>query len=346
MSLSKGPGSRTWNSTAAKHPILNLVLSDFAILRLLSRLLPWAFPVGLLFGSFLNVCISRLPLHESIAKPRSHCPRCLSTIRWYDNIPLLSWIILRARCRNCKATIPWRYPLVELSVGLWFFLTVRQLPWRELSSDAMERDITAALWANTALLGLGAVILGFLLIGLMVMDWQTNTLPDAFTLSGTAIGFFLVCVQAIFLAPGEGAVHLDTNHSLRLSSPGSVASDQGNVFLTGPEHLIFGRIAAILGAALIPFLIRVLYKALRGHHGMGLGDVKLLAMIAAFMGFWPAILAFFLGCLFIFPYAITLLIRKRADRATQLPFGSFLAAGGLATALFGPPLLEWYKSFL
>src|ERR1700733_367234 len=88
-------------------PILVLMLSPLAFE------LP-AFLIGLLFGSFLNVCISRLPLHESIVKPRSHCPRCLHTIRWYDNIPLLGWIILRARCRDCKATIPWRYPLVEL----------------------------------------------------------------------------------------------------------------------------------------------------------------------------------------------------------------------------------------
>ena len=310
-----------------------------------------AFFIGLLFGSFLNVCISRLPLHESIVKPRSHCPRCLHTIRWYDNIPLLSWVVLRYRCRDCGARIPWRYPLVELATGLWFVYAVLMFSLGASVISFARLFMSSATGFRSANMSNGTeaiatAILGFLLIGLMVMDWQTNTLPDAFTLSGTAVGFFLVCVRAIFLAPGEGAVHLDTNHSLRLSSPGSVASDQGNVFLTGPEHLIFGRIAAILGAALIPFLIRVLYKALRGHHGMGLGDVKLLAMIAAFMGFWPAILSFFLGCVFIFPYALTLLIRKRADRATQLPFGSFLAAGGLATALFGPSLLEWYKSFL
>ena len=79
-----------------------------------------AFLVGLLFGSLLNVCIARLPLHESIVRPRSHCPRCDAMIHWYDNIPILSFILLRAKCRKCKARIPWRYPLVELAVGLWF----------------------------------------------------------------------------------------------------------------------------------------------------------------------------------------------------------------------------------
>ncbi len=89
------------------------------MLILLAFELP-AFLLGLLFGSFLNVCISRLPEHRSVVKPRSHCPRCLATIRWYDNVPLLSWVLLAAKCRSCKAAIPWRYPAVELATGLWF----------------------------------------------------------------------------------------------------------------------------------------------------------------------------------------------------------------------------------
>jgi len=309
--------------------------------------LVFGFPIaGLLLGSFLNVCIVRLPFHESVVTPRSHCPRCLKSIRWYDNIPLLSWIFLRGRCRDCQAGIPLRYPMVELAVALWFAATAHQitLALRNILSYAMERDVPTGMWVDAGTSVLAFAILGFLLIGLLVMDWQSHTLPDAFTLTGIAIGLFLICIQAIFLAPDEAAIHLDS-HSLRMSSPGSFV-ERGNVFLTGPEHLIFGRVAAILGATLIPLAIRWLYKLVRGQQGMGLGDVKLMAMIAAFLGFWPAVLAFFLGCLFIFPYALTLLIRKRATSATQLPFGSFLAAGGLVTALFGPPLLEWYRSFL
>jgi len=294
--------------------------------------------LGLLFGSFLNVCITRLPYHESIVKPRSHCPRCQHIIRWYDNIPLLSSINLRARCRDCQAIIPWRYPLVELSTALWFAISGLAVwfAWNPPTAKSTDETLVAT----------GFLIIGFLLIGLMVMDWQTHSLPDAFTLTGTAIGFFLVCVRAIFLAPDEDAIHLESSHSLRLSSPGSVASDHGNVFLTGPEHLIFGRLLAILAAALVPWLIRWLYKLIRGQQGLGLGDVKLLAMIAAFLGFAPALLAFFFGCLFIFPYALTLLARKRADRMTQLPFGSFLAAGGLVAALVGQQIIGWYRSLL
>jgi len=299
-----------------------------------------AFVVGLLFGSFLNVCISRLPLHESVVKPRSRCTRCRHEIRWYDNVPVVSWMVLRGRCRDCGAGIPWRYPLVEIAMGFWFLATLSR--WHLL---AVMFTRFSAPTTGEYLDVVGFAILGFLLIGLMVMDWQTHTLPDAFTLTGIAIGLFTVCVQAVFLGPDEAAIHLDPSHSLRMSSPGSFV-ERGNVFLTGPEHLIFERVVAVLAAALFPFLIRTAYRAFRGHHGLGLGDVKLMAMIAAFMGFWGAMLSFFLGCLFIFPYAITLLARKRADRATQLPFGSFLAAGGLVTAVVGPPLIAWYKTFL
>jgi leader peptidase (prepilin peptidase)/N-methyltransferase len=192
---------------------------------------------------------------------------------------------------------------------------------------------------------LGLTILGFLLIGLIVMDWQTYRLPDAFTLTGIVLGFLLICVRAFFLSPGEGDIVLNSTHQLRLSSPGSFTA-QGNVFLTGTEALIMGRIAAIAGAALLLLTIRWLYKALRKHEGMGLGDVKLLAMIAAFLGFWESLLALFAGAVAASVYGIVLLARKRAGGDTRLPFGSFLAAGGLFAALFGAQLVAWYTSLL
>jgi leader peptidase (prepilin peptidase)/N-methyltransferase len=179
----------------------------------------------------------------------------------------------------------------------------------------------------------------------MVMDWQTQRLPDAFTLTGIGIGFALICVQAFFLAPGEGDIVLNTTHQLRLSSPGSFAS-QGNVFLTGPEALILGRITAIAGAAMILLLVRWGYKALRKRDGMGLGDVKLLAMIAAFLGFGEMLLALFAGTLAASFYGIVLIARRRASGASSLPLGSFLAAGGLFAALFGPRIIVWYIGLL
>jgi leader peptidase (prepilin peptidase)/N-methyltransferase len=192
---------------------------------------------------------------------------------------------------------------------------------------------------------LSLAILGFLLIGLMVMDWQTQRLPDAFTLTGIAIGFLLTCVQAFFLAPGQGDIALDTTHQLRMSSPGSFAA-QGDVFMTGTEALIWGRILAICCAALLLITIRAIYKALRKRDGMGFGDVKLLAMIAAFLGFGEAMLALFVGVLIAAIYAVILLAGRRAGAATRLPFGSFLCAGGLLAALFGPSILSWYTALL
>jgi leader peptidase (prepilin peptidase)/N-methyltransferase len=179
----------------------------------------------------------------------------------------------------------------------------------------------------------------------MVMDWQTHRLPDVFTLPGIGIGILLVCVQAIFLAPGEDDIVLNSSRQLRLSSPGS-STAQGNVFLTGSEALVFGRIAAVCGAALILLAVRWTYKRLRGPEGMGLGDVKLLAMIAAFLGFTQSLLALFAGVLAAALYGLALLTLRRATSTSKLPFGSFLAAGGLFAALFGPAILHWYAGLL
>jgi len=195
------------------------------------------------------------------------------------------------------------------------------------------------------LLMFGFAILGFLLIGLLVMDWQTHTLPDAFTLTGTAIGFLLTCISAAFLPTGEGDIKFDPKHSLRISSPGSFVA-KGNVFMTGPEATVLGRIAAILAAAGLILLIRFTYKKLRGREGLGLGDAKLMAMLTAFLGFAPAMLALFVGVILCAAYALTLLARRRADSLTQLPLGTFLCLGGLFTALVGQPILHWYQSLL
>jgi leader peptidase (prepilin peptidase)/N-methyltransferase len=299
-----------------------------------------AFCLGLLFGSFLNVCISRLPAHESIVSPRSRCTACGHTIRWYDNIPVLSWMFLRGRCRDCKAGISGRYLAVEVAVAIWFLQPAREIMYGYLGYAQLGRnpwDIYGG--------ALGLAILGFLLIGLMVMDWQTLRLPDAFTLTGIVIGFVLVCVQAAFLSPGEGDIVLNTTHQLRMSSPGS-SNALGNVFLTGTEALVLGRVVAIAGAALVLLVFRWIYKAVRKRDGLGLGDVKLLAMIAAFVGFYQALLALFVGVVCAAIYGIVQLARSRATRNSRLPLGSFLAAGGLFAALFGTGVVGWYAGLL
>ena len=303
-----------------------------------------AFLVGLLFGSFLNVCIARLPRGENVVAPRSRCVSCGHMIRWYDNFPLLSWIALRARCRDCGASISWQYPAVEFFAGTWFAIAMGHLG-RMLAEPSPSPPYSSEEWIVAAVAALALAILGFLLIGLMVMDWQTGLLPDIFTFGGMAAAFFLVCSQAIVLGPGEGQVVLNSTKQLRLRSPGSFAS-QGNVFLTGPESLIFGRLAAVVGVTLLLLAIRGTYKALRKRDGMGLGDVKMLAMIAAFLGFWPAILALFVGVLTAAAYSVLLILRGRAGASTRIAFGSFLAVGGLVAAVYGQGVVAWYGGLL
>lgn len=297
------------------------------------------FLLGLIFGSFLNVCIARLPRGGSLVRPRSQCPHCGALIRWYDNIPILSWVLLRGHCRACKGRIPLQYPFVELFTGLWFLFAAQRLALLLTIGSLSAGQLASAITAQ-----LSFVILGFLLLGLMVMDWQTHLLPDVFTWTGIALGFVIACVRAFFLGPNEDQIVLNTTHQLRLSSPGSFDA-RGNVFMTGPESMVNGWVLETIGAAVVLLFIRWLYKAVRHREGMGLGDVKLLALIAAFLGFWPAMLALFLGVFLASIYAVILLTRGQAGAATRLPLGSFLAIGGLIAAVHGDRILAIYRSF-
>jgi len=298
------------------------------------------FLLGLFFGSFLNVCIVRVPRGESVVKPRSHCRACGRLVRWYDNLPVLSWLLLRGKCRDCGARISWRYPAVELVVGIWFLRS--GMIFAPLDS---VRKYHSYPMSTLVIYTLGSAMLGWILIGLIAIDWEWHRLPDEFTLGGIAAGMFLVCVQAIFLGPTDDQIVLNTTHQLRMSSPGSFAA-KGNVFLTGPEALIFGRLVAVVGAALILLVIRWTYKALRKRDGIGLGDVKMLAMVAAFLGFWPAVLTLFLGTMLASVYGIALMARGKAHGLTKLPLGSFLGVAGLFVALFGEQIIYWYRGLV
>lgn len=299
-----------------------------------------AFLLGLLFGSFLNVLISRLPRGESIVHPRSHCPDCDSPIRWFDNIPLLSFVGLRARCRSCKLPIPWRYFLVEFSAGVWFAIVA--LFFHRAHLAGLNVTVGASDYIPLILISLSLAILGLLLIALIVIDWQHQLLPDALTFTGILLAFLLTSAQAIFTGPAQD-IHLHRRNPL--TSPGATI-DRGNLLLTGPEALLGQWLLSVLAAAAVLLIIRALYKLLRHREGMGLGDVKLIALIAAFLGFWPAMLSLFFGVLTATIYAVVLLARRRADALTRLPFGSFLGAGGLLSALVGPAIIAWYKTLL
>ena len=247
---------------------------------------------GLLFGSFLNVCIARLPAHQSIVTPSSHCLRCDAPIRALDNIPLISWIWLRGRCRACNARISIQYPLVELGTAALFIACVLH---------------TGAAWQT-----LVDAVACFLLLGLAVMDAQTMLLPDAFTLSGIAAA----CLLKVF-APG--------------------ASSRGHIALQTLED------AAIAAGMLL--LVWAFYRIVRRREGLGLGDVKLLAMMAAFMGLPLALFAFFIGVLTAALFAIVLLVQRKVRGSDLLPFGSFLAPAGIVAIFLGKPAIAWYLAF-
>lgn len=214
---------------------------------------------------------------------------------------------------------------------------------------ALDGDFTVDIPPNmqfeNAMNSIGVAVLGWLLIGLICIDWEWQRLPDVFTLSGIAVGMFLVCVQAVFLGPTDDQVVLNSAKQLRLSSPGSFVA-KGNVFLTGPEALIFGRLAAVCGAALVLLLVRWGYKALRGREGLGLGDVKLLAMVAAFLGWWPAVLTLFVGVMLAAGWGVVLMVRGRGGAMTRLPFGSFLGVAGMFAAVWGDGVIGWYRGLL
>jgi len=207
-----------------------------------------------------------------------------------------------------------QYPAVEFATGLWF-ATAIGISFQGITS------ILSLLSPIALLQSLSLCALGFLLIGLAVMDWQTQLLPDEFTLGGLFLGLVFVATESFF-----------------------IPSIEYKTFFTPEETLIGEHILAALGGYLLLVIIRFLYKRLRKRDGMGLGDAKLLALIAIFLGFWPAIVALFLAVLTASIYGVGLLLRGRASATSKLPFGSFLAATGLLSALVGDRIIDWYTA--
>jgi leader peptidase (prepilin peptidase)/N-methyltransferase len=247
---------------------------------------------GLLIGSFLNVCIARLPWDYSVVEPRSHCGNCARTIEWYDNIPVLSWMLLRARCRYCGVSISWRYPLVEALTGLLFFLVVRDTGWN---------------WA-----GLKWCLFSAWLVELAFSDLDSRILPDEFTKSGILFGLFLAPVVPL---------------------PAGIAS-----MLAGAESpQLASLIDASAGALLLGggfWAVAAFYHWWRGVEGLGLGDVKLVAMLGMFLGLDAAIFAVALSSVLGLAGGIVWIALLRKDARTyELPYGTFLSAGGLLLML-------------
>jgi leader peptidase (prepilin peptidase)/N-methyltransferase len=248
-----------------------------------------AFIFGLPIGSFLNVVIWRLPREENIAFPPSHCPVCNAKIRPYDNIPVVSYLILRGECRDCGARISARYPIVEFVTACLFAAA-----W-PLAGGFLGWDFAAAI----IMTGLGVAITG--------IDIDHKIIPDELSIGGLVV--------ALILAP------------LR-------AGDW--------RGLLYAALAAAFGAVLL-LLVRLIGSAILKKEAMGLGDVKLIAMIGAFTGWQNVLLTIFLASLIGTIGGIIAIARSKKMRKERLiPFGPFLMAAGLISFYFGDSIIRWY----
>ena len=241
---------------------------------------------GLVVGSFLNVCIHRLPRRQSLVWPASHCTSCGRSLAWYENVPVVSWLALGRRCRTCRAAISTTYPIVEAITAVVF------------AGAAFAYGLTWLLPVR--------LLFASALIVLFVIDLRHRILPNAITLPGIAAGF----VASWFLPPGW------------LSSLIGIAAG-GGILLATAEG----------------------YYRVRGQEGLGMGDVKMLAMIGAFLG-WPLmvltlVVASFAGSV----VGVALIASGRGTMQAALPFGTFLALGALVAAVAGDGMLAWYLSF-
>ena len=262
---------------------------------------------GLLIGSFLNVCIFRLPRDLSVVRPRSFCPGCEKMIVWYDNIPVISYILLGGRCRHCKERIPIRYPLVEIATAVSFGICV------------------AALGPSFA--ALKYCIFSAILITLIASDMEERILPDEFTLGGAAIGLIL----SVFVP---------------MERPGDISFSR--LFLPATVNwrwhsLTESALGAGFSCAMIWF-VGWAYQKLRHREGLGFGDVKMIAMIGAFLGLRWALLTLIAASLLGSVGGLAYIFITGRDFSTyELPFGSFLGLAALAVAMFGDVVVVWYS---
>ena len=305
-------------------------------LSALTLVIAFIFMFGLVIGSFLNVCILRIPEDLSIVTPGSHCPRCQTPIQWYDNVPVLGWLWLRAKCRTCGLPISPMYPLVELATGLLFVACY------------LEFGLTQATvkW----------LFFTCLLIVLTITDLRVRLLPDLVNWPGFAAGLLF-----------SAAVPPDDDPASYLFAI--------MLHRVAPRPLQ-GLLAGLLGAAFGSFLlwaVATIYKRVRGREGMGMGDVKMMAMIGAFLGVRGAFLTILLGTLLGTLVGVTIIVllfvagwhRKLAERASrrglggvnalrwaiasqyQLPLGTFLGIAALLVVYFGPTMmLRWSQLFV
>jgi len=265
---------------------------------------------GAVIGSFLNVVIHRVPIEQSIVFPNSRCASCGAAIAFYDNIPVLSYLVLRAKCRHCKERISFRYPAVELLTAALFI----GVAWHDGLSAALPFDLVFAS----------------ALLALVFIDAEHMILPNVITYPG--IVFAVVARVAIpFLT---GTPHFDDVPSL---AQGALADMP--IWVTSLAGALIG---ALLGGGSL-WLMGWTWEKLRGIEAMGLGDVKMMFMVGAYLGWRLTILTIFIGVLSGSVIGIALMARQgQRNMQMLLPFGVFLGLGAIAALLFGSPLVEWY----
>ena len=298
----------------------------------------FAFLFGLVFGSFLNVVIYRVPRRLSVVTPRSACPNCGAGIRAYDNIPVLSWIILRGRCRDCGHPISGRYAVVELLCGLLFVAAYYH-------SAPLESSLQ--LWVFLKL-----SIFFFALLGLIFIDFEHHLLPDVITLPVLIVGLVFS-----LKVPVGGLPAFVTNRLLALHWP-------------LPAVSLVSSIGGAAVGALFIYAVGEIYFRVRRIEGMGFGDVKLMGMVGAFLGAKLTLVTIFAGAILgtLFGLAATLLVwkkriarrRKRQEmdalrrswrsaklmlRHYEVPFGVFLGSMAIVSTFYGGRIIDFYLGF-
>jgi leader peptidase (prepilin peptidase) / N-methyltransferase len=269
----------------------------------------FALVFGLVIGSFLNVVILRLPQGASINRPRSHCPKCKNVIGWYDNVPVLSYVLLGGKCRRCKEPISLRYPIIEAITGLVGVLLYLKLG---LTVD----------WAIFLAFSAALVVLAFI-------DLDHRILPDPITLNGIWLGMLV----NVYLAPPSPLV----SRVLR------------TVGIEGANPRLIALLASVLGAIIgggLLWGVAEAYLRLRGIEGMGFGDVKMMAMVGAFLGAPLALLTIMLGSLLGSIIGLVFIRFANKTREYELPFGTFLALAGIVAVLYGEDMVNWYIEHL
>ena len=268
-----------------------------------------AFLFGLLIGSFLNVCILRIPADKSIVQPASSCPKCGKAIAPYDNIPVLSWLFLGGKCRHCKEKISAMYPAVELLTGLLFLGCYL----------VFGPTVNALKWA----------VFAALLVVLTITDLRERLLPDAVNFFGLGAGL----VFSLFTKSLDGTALWLANRWFEFPPPQMALSFADAV------------LGALAGSGLL-WIVAEGYFRLRGREGMGLGDVKMMAAVGAFLGLKRTMMTVLAGSLLGSVIGIFLIAISKKGRDYELPFGTFLGAGALLVVFFGTPALHWYESLL